>query len=353
MKFRIIGHYFLMLLLININMNPINMNKYFDVVFYHAYCPDGTCAGWIVKNNNLCKDAKYIGYVHNKTETITKADIDNKKVLFVDISPDENIFNEIIERVSHMTIIDHHKTSSWLFNMYCKKVNTIIDMEYSGCQLAWKYFHDEHDYENVSHVKPYVFIDYIADRDLWKWRLENSKEFNTGLYDKYGLIKIECYDTIVKDMMEDANFMNNIIEHGRTVISKDNIEIDKESEKSIYFKCKIQNDDGCDEYDEYDVWICECDRKYRSEVGNRLLNKSLPNGKMPDFSIILYYDVANSVYWLSLRSDDDNKDVADIVKRITSMLKSKHTSGGHRNAAGLTIDVSDFDKVFTKQFTKQ
>ena len=50
--------------------------------------------------------------------------------------------------------------------------NTLFDMNHSGARLSWDFFHPG--------KLPPKFINYIEDRDLWKWELPSSKEFSAA-----------------------------------------------------------------------------------------------------------------------------------------------------------------------------
>ena len=51
--------------------------------------------------------------------------------------------------------------------------NAYFDLSKSGARLAWEYFHPER-------AAPQL-VDYIEDRDLWRWQVPRSKEFSAGL----------------------------------------------------------------------------------------------------------------------------------------------------------------------------
>lgn len=66
-----------------------------------------------------------------------------------------------------------------------ENVSKVIDMERSGATIAFDYFRqrieDETFIKKMDAVR--VLFDYIEDGDLWRWRLENSKAFSSGLKD--------------------------------------------------------------------------------------------------------------------------------------------------------------------------
>lgn len=93
-----------------------------------------------------------------------------------------------------VVILDHHKTAMEALggrSFEGENVSKVIDMERSGATIAFDYFkhkllesgknnYDEiiAEFDRVRRV-----FEYIEDGDLWRWRLENSKAFNSGLKD--------------------------------------------------------------------------------------------------------------------------------------------------------------------------
>ena len=66
-----------------------------------------------------------------------------------------------------------------------------------------------------------------------------------------------------------------------------------------------------------------------SEIGNKLMEKEISNGIMPDFTVYWNYDGVKKQYCISMRSNNTKIDVNEICK--------KYGGGGHRNAAGCSI----------------
>lgn len=94
--------------------------------------------------------------------------------------------------------MDHHKTA---LESLCRddtslgeNVIKVIDMERSGATIAFDYFKEKLLNPDVGVVvnQPSVLgeferarqlFQYIEDVDLWRWRLQNSKAFSSGLKD--------------------------------------------------------------------------------------------------------------------------------------------------------------------------
>jgi oligoribonuclease NrnB/cAMP/cGMP phosphodiesterase (DHH superfamily) len=138
----------------------------FDSIIYHSGCPDGISSLWCALRYNkiseiiACKPGVDPVFEHK-----------NRDILFVDISPSENYLLKIQSEVKSISILDHHKTTREIYTNIKDKlkdnVKFIIDMNRAGCQITWDYF--------FPNIKRPWFIDYVADRDMWTWKLPNSK----------------------------------------------------------------------------------------------------------------------------------------------------------------------------------
>lgn len=94
-----------------------------------------------------------------------------------------------------MIVLDHHKSAlERLGNDVSlgENVVKVIDMERSGATIAFDYFQDKLLSPDVAVKHPSVLDEfelarqlflYVEDGDLWRWRLQNSKAFSSGLKD--------------------------------------------------------------------------------------------------------------------------------------------------------------------------
>jgi len=92
-------------------------------------------------------------------------------------------------------VLDHHKSAlERLGNDVSlgENVVKVIDMERSGATIAFDYFQDKLLSPDVAVKHPSVLDEfelarqlflYVEDGDLWRWRLQNSKAFSSGLKD--------------------------------------------------------------------------------------------------------------------------------------------------------------------------
>lgn len=305
----------------------------FDFIVYHEHCSDGTASAWIVKRHN--PSAQLINCKAGQNPNLNIEDIKSRNIIFVDICPSVDYINTISSIVNKIVILDHHISAFRnIDNMYdtdkiCatsgqivrenkpQNLFTVFDMNKAGCVITWEYF-------NSQLIIPW-FIQYIQDRDLWKWELPNSKNINTALFeDKHitfnGLTNL--YDKYVTK--EQISFIiEQMNEKGALINKFRNQIIDKECKKAIH--CTFNYEDIV-----YNVWLYSGPEDLRSDIGNALMQINFNNGIKPDFSVNWRYDVQSHQFWISMRGEEWSPDLSIICK--------KYNGGGHPRASGCSID---------------
>lgn len=303
-------------------------NRSYHFVIYHVNCSDGIAAKWAVTHCTN-DDACCIGIEAGTSNTLDLSQFTDKNVIFVDVSPDEHTFNEIIKIARYVTIIDHHDGSKTLFSNMLDCHDEILEYQqdnfyiyinnkYSACQLAWDIF--------MSIKRPW-FINYIADRDLWKWKMESSKDINMAMYNE----KLICDSGFRQMLCYETKQIKELAVKGAIINKPHNDEVERICSTASPRKTLI--DDV-----EYNVWLVTCTNFFKSDVGNKLCNTPLETDLMPDFSIIWQKDPSANNIWISLRGN--NK--VDLVA-ISKHFDSK--GGGHFNASGFTLYNSDVDNI--------
>ncbi len=247
-------------------------------------------------------------------------DFTDKKILFVDVCPTFNFILVQSKLANSITILDHHKTSKDMYDLNnnilknIDNVKFVLDMDKSGCQIAWDYFYPK---------EPRTwFIDYIGDADLWKHNLPNTKEINASL-DYYKLIdenNLDKMDELFKynfeqidDLIKKGTFINEFIDK----LVNDVAEYPDFGEITINNKI-------------YTVALGTI-TKYTSLFGNKLANKTF-NDKIVDFSIVWFYNPKYNDWYYSLRGTDTSPDLSLIAKHFGG--------GGHPKASGFRTKSS-------------
>ena len=298
-------------------LNP----KDVQVVVYHKNCQDGMAAAMCAWR--LLGEIKYIPMQYN--DKISDHHYFDKNVLLVDFSWDVKTLQSVRKIAKKVMILDHHRSA-------IEKLDEIegcfFDISESGASLAWMYFFNN----NVP-----MFIEYIKDRDIWKWEFrEKSEPLYYGIFDRWHR-SFRDYEKYV----DDENLLNNLIEHGKNVMkdNQDLIEnnIAPHAQESIMFvknrkyrimQIKLKTRKLTSEIAEYiythnDVDFVVCWSKHRANTIPEYFEKFA--GYFP-FNWIW----PNQRYILSFRTNKDHIDVSKIAQSLGG--------GGHIKAAATQIN---------------
>ena len=283
-------------------------NFIYDVVMFHYPCQDGLTSGWIVnyyhKSNNKLIDLYPIK--HGVPYDYSR--LENKKVIFCDFAPSLEILNELEKICSEIKILDHHITAK---DALMDKSYAIFDMDKSGAGLTWEYFYPD--------TPVPLFVEMVQDRDLWKWSIQNSKDFTAGLF-------------TLCDGLDPSNFNDLFQLFDDIYISEDKfnfcMNLGQVINKANNQKAKTIAESACKRINKFIGWnvcIVNCSVEYASEVGNILSSMN-----SIDFAVMWSYNNVNESYYVSLRSCD-KIDVSKIAKA--------YGGGGHINASGMSTKI--------------
>jgi len=275
-----------------------------NVVIYHADCTDGfgsAYSAWKLLGNR----AEYHACKHGTKPP----DVKGKNVVILDFSFDNKTTKKMIAESENLLVIDHHKSAMVELHDIS---NTIFDMNKSGATLAWEFFHPGKEAPK--------FIQYITDRDLWRWELPYSKEFSAAF-------DMVPYDFEEFEKFEDDSVFDDAVKRGSYILAYSKTVVKKVCEKASARKI-----------DGKDVLVVNSSH-WMSEIGARLAPDC-------DFAVIWYYDHDDKRIKVSLRAFHDRIDVSEVSK--------KYKGGGHKKAAGFTLPgnfkIEDlFDKISSKR----
>jgi len=258
-----------------------------DLVLYHANCTDGMGAAYAAWKL-LGSKAEYIPCHHGEDPP----DVTGRNVACLDYAFPNAVTKQMIEDANSLIIIDHHKSA--MVDLHDVS-NAIFDMKHSGAILAWNFFHPGKE--------PPKFLNYIEDRDLWKWELPYSREFSASFdmvpfdFDEFDTF---CDDSVFDDAIKRGSY---ILAYSKTVVKKI---CDKAVKR---------------EFEDKSVMIVNSSH-WMSEIGNRLSQEC-------DFAVVWFFDHASRQTIVSLRSFHDSVDVSEVAK--------KFGGGGHKKAAGFQL----------------
>ena len=264
-----------------------------DFVIYHANCVDGFGAAWSAWKF-LGNEAEYYAATHGDDPP----DVTNRNVIILDFSYPNKTIKKMISESNSLVVIDHHKSAMIDLSDI---PSAHFDMSHSGAVLAWKFFHPSSSIPS--------FIEYIEDRDLWKWRLPRSKEFSAGLS-----VYPMSFESFTKLEIDDV--FSDVCERGSYILEYVEAEVEKISNRATLRTWRGKK-----------IFIVNSSQLV-SEIGSRLSPDC-------DFVVIWYFDHDRQKYNVGLRSFHENIDVSEVAKLFGG--------GGHKKAAGFGLPRSSFD----------
>lgn len=293
------------------------------VVIYHFPCMDGFASAWAF---NQLKESDYgkdnVSYIPDNypAESANEQELEGYDVYILDFSYPRDALARMCQYANKVILLDHHKTAQAdLENWEDKPANLeiIFDMTRSGAKITWEYFAPL-DMDSA-------LIEYVSDRDLWKFALANSKAINAVVaqtpytFEKYKELDDAIYATPVMTYKLGESLMN---QHQKFCE-----EMAESARKLI-----ITTEDGI----QHEGLAVNTTYQFASEVGNILAKKSGTYGAT-------YFSDKEGAVKFSLRSIGDY-DVSVIAKQCGG--------GGHKNASGFILhpnetDRSDTIKVWT------
>lgn len=275
---------------------------------YHGNCADGFTAAWAVwRAVPTCE-------FYPGTYGETPPDVAGRDVIIVDFSYPRAVLDEMARSARTVIVLDHHRTAMedlrtmilppdgpWdperLLEQGCGYC-AIFDMDRSGAQITWDHFHPGGE-------RP-VLVDYVADRDLWRFELPRSREVSAF---------ISVYDHEFREWED----LHSILESDVTHASRTGAVLEKKHLKDVNEIVRL------------------------TQRTMRIGDLELPTANVPPSMISDAGNImatagsgAAACYWdspegrvFSLRSTASGPDVSEIARR--------YGGGGHRNAAGFRM----------------
>jgi oligoribonuclease NrnB/cAMP/cGMP phosphodiesterase (DHH superfamily) len=304
------------------------MNIKFDTIIYHKCCPDGVSGLWCAHHYNQIDFEK----ISMKAGVDPEFDTTNKDIIFIDVCPSFNFLLVHTKLAKSIKVLDHHKSA---YDTYIKNkefldsidnLEMIFDMNRSGAQMAWDFF--------FGNQPRSWFINYVGDRDLWKWELPNSKEISAAFdFNNYFMNE----DLFELDLLSkyDKNQINELIKIGSTINEYQQKLIKNEVDYSCEASIKVEDKT-------YYVRIGHIIGGMVSDLGNKLSLEPLSSGELPDFGVVWNYNIDTQTWYVSLRGHDTSPDLSIIAKHFGG--------GGHAKASAIRIEApNNLLSLFTIQ----
>ena len=318
------------------------------VCFYHFPCNDGIASAWVVSQS--LPNAELMG-VKPGCKEIDPEKYNGKYIYFTDVCPNLELLTRLLDLGNRVTILDHHISNQRMLEEIPGGDNLHItfDMNRSGCQITWDHFNpDPDDEQGGSFLRPW-FIDYIGDRDLWKFELEDSRIVNLAL-SEFGYVSLEGLSTLPNThFATDYNFIrDNLVIPGTIIDQKHSRMMKRDLKKAVKAEMMVleKNSDGEEQYSIYDVWIGSTYGYLTSDFGHLMYETPFPKENedqpdvYPDFAVVWSYRLDTDTWKYSLRAGKRGEMSADEAVDV-SQIAARYGGGGHKAAAGFEIKGED------------
>jgi len=276
------------------------------IIIYHGNCYDGVTAAYIAWLR-FKDSAEYLPFNYSDAPPEVK----DKEIYIVDFSFKRDVIKHLQE-YNLVTVLDHHKTAQAELEGL---PGVVFDMERSGAGITWDYFFGDNDNVNLRSYNRPELVNYIEDRDLWRFKLPHSRLVNAWIqsYD----IDLEVWKNEVAPQMANRS-LDGIISEGGSLLRQQSKLV-----KSICYNASLARTPGEGKY----IGPYVETSILMSEVCEQML------ADYPEYPFSWYSFVRRDgkrQYGLRSRSTE-NFDVSVIAK--------EYGGGGHRNAAGFELEV--------------
>jgi len=320
------------------------------LVLYHAGCPDGFAAAWSAWRK-FGDEAEYRAVSYGDPPP---DDLQGRDVYILDFSYLPEFIDKMADEANQLVLLDHHKSAaeqfsaawgagvwerrrvmSGLAHWAWPKAIVKIAEGISGAQLAWDHFHGRPGWgvPVPAGPRPWI-IDYVADRDLWQWKLPKSREVNAYLRSLPHDFAV--WDTLkyVGVPVSDEATWGAHYRLGEAILQSQEREIERAVRRArtvTWGRHSIGI--AIVDFDGNPIEPTEAFVSYTSSVINVTENMSEALDRLcrePPHWAVGWYQAGDGRYRYSLRSRGEGPDVAKIAEQFGG--------GGHRNAAGFESD---------------
>lgn len=260
---------------------------------YHANCPDGFTAAWAV-HKALGDDVEFYRGIHGERPPSAF----QRDVIIVDFCYRLSPLEVLLKEANSVLILDHHISAMKNLEGYeHPKLTAVFDLERSGAGITWDHFHPHVD-------RPYL-VDFVEDRDLWKFEYPDTREV-LAVLDTHEFT-FSNWDNFSHALQTNKGF---VAASGEVILKR----YFKDLDDAINSSLREVTIGG------YTVPLVNVSHVMASDAGNKL-------AKGKPFAAS-YYDAEDGRRF-SLRSSPEGLDVSEIA--------AIYGGGGHKHASGFTV----------------
>ena len=269
-------------------------------VLYHGNCFDGTGAAWAVRRAIGEDGVFYFPVFYGQDPPSMTPE---SRIIIVDFSYPRDVLRTLVSWHEEVTVLDHHKTARDDLAPLLEngEIRGEFDLSRSGATMAWDWFH--------GHTTRPRLIEYLEDRDLWRFRLPASRHASAVI--KSYPFALDAYDEL------HARF-----ERGFETVVAEGVAMTRLIDQQVATMCdQVTNADFSGTTASVPIVNATV---FFSEVGEELLKR------FPEAEVVAYYfDRADGRRQWGLRSRP-GFDCSVIAKHLGG--------GGHPQASGFTTE---------------
>lgn len=268
----------------------------FDMCIYHKECFDGFTAAWAVYQRYPGATFLPAGYGDEAP------DVTGRSVIIVDFSYPREVLERMHAQAKYLRVLDHHVTAQAALEGldYAH-----FDMTKSGAMLAWEYI------VGVG-MQPPALVEYVQDRDLWRFALPNSKAINA--YIMAHELDFGAWDLLAASLGNPQGY-TQAVDAGELLLIQHN-NLVQSSIRTARTTFVIADNK---------VPAVNAPYYLASDIGHVLSEPA-------DVPFAAVYYLTDDELRVSLRSGKHGADVSEIAKL--------YGGGGHKHAAGFSVSRS-------------
>lgn len=248
-----------------------------------------------------------------------------RDVVFVDVTPRADILAQVAAAARTVTVLDHHRSAEMTLaslasltpQSHCA---VVYDEDRSGAQIAWDWA------AGTASARPAI-IDYIGDRDLYRFALPDSRAISKAIHTEGVVASFDTLNAAVA-----AFDAAGLAERGEAYLRYEQGILAQMAATAVRMTLSAMPLGG------------GAPRAYRvlavnaptlqSELGESLM---LTASDDIDFAVVWRYAHSPDEIWVSARTNRDDIDLSAITQSIVGALRG----GGHPRAAGFTVAGGD------------
>lgn len=323
---------------------------------YHWPCIDGMFAASALYHTMKHNTDNCLSFLPNTTfkpitvEAATDAPSSSTEVFMLDFAGPPGFARNLAQRVTKLTVIDHHKTAADDLThpdsvaLNPPNMDIYFDMSKSGATLALSTL-------NPPNITPQIqqLFDYVEDADLWKWELSHSKEFHAGIkamYSEQDSMDVNKNPGLFEELWKLD--VEKVIALGQQVM------VEEEKIIQLYVDASFRVQLGGKEKGKEMGWPCclavvlttQKHAMLRSQIGNELAKIALEikeQARKEDIGIIPMGLVVYKEESMAADGDVVKCSLRSIGLCADTTMVSKHYGGGgHLNASSFLLNETEF-----------